>query len=552
MEQEPFTVRLGMRIASMAALLSPFQPPLWGTLLMAVPVLFYTALLSREDPSLAEAVAPFEPCLQVVRLLLLHWVVLVHGGVVRQCATVCGYIKECIVDVILLRGLTDNCGDTDLPPVFGYPMSRGEAVQAQAALAAATPYLCRLPLVLAFGQGWLWVCVLWALSMVLATYTAAADAILPWAAVPVVPKQLLWGLYVCYGLVAAGPVYKGILQGPRAHEGLVKCMLPTIIASGYIIPPAMLRADAIWPVAAAVGSAAMYGVIVLCAVVLPVVCVVAGLARVVWLGWGCLQLGIDSLIAAWIGLQSVWLDLRSVLSVVFQAAYSSVQLCIAQLLRWPVVAWRSVAAMYAALLSVINAVFIQPFVAVPALFGRSVSTMHTVFGYFAAVPSAAHTHLHTHHQSSKETLQEGVTPVDTPSSGRLWVLLLGTYLGVAAVLVMQALWAKRQALLHRWRGHSSTTPPTNAAAAGGAQAEAAGSSAGMQQDLREVDPAVECIACQEAVRTVCLRPCGHVVLCAACFDTISKNARRETVGGRMACPICRQEVKRHERGLLIV
>jgi len=489
---------------------------------MAVPVLFYKALLCRFDPNLAEAVAPFDPCFQVVRLLLLHWVVLVHGGVVRQCAAACAVIKKCLDDIIRLQGYTDLYGFADLPPMFAYPLPSGEDAClcvpcAQAALAAAATNLSRLTLVLAFGHGWLQVWVLWALSMVLTTYNAAADAILPLAAAPVVPKQLLWGLYVFYGLVAAGPIYRGIMAGPRFHEGVVGLLVPAVFEFGFLPHPAMLRADAMWADAAAAGSACMYGVMSLCAVALPVVCGVAALALLTWLVWGCLQLGIDSLVAGWIRLQSVWLELKYALSVLFQAAYSSAQLRIAWLLQWPVVAWRSLAL-------VINAVVVQPVVAVPDVYRRSVSTSQTMFGYFTAVPSAAHTHLHTHHQSSKETLQEGVTPVDRPSSGRLWVLLLGAYLGVAAVLVMQALWAKRQVLLHRLRVYSSTAPPTSAAAAGGAQdaSTAAGSSAGMQQDLREVDPAVECIACQEAVRTVCLRPCGHVVLCAACFDTISK------------------------------
>lgn len=405
-------------------------------------------------------------------------------------------------------------------------------------------------------EGWLWVWVVWAAGMALTTYNAAADAILPLVAVPVMPKQLLWGLYACYGLVAAGPVYRGISEGPRSQTGGVMCRLLTNIEFGYNTPPAMLCADAIWPLVAAFGSAIMYVVMFLCAVVLPVLWVVS---RVVWLGWSSMQLGIDSLtqtlIAARIGLEAVWFYLGHLLSAISQAAFSPVHLCIDELLRWPAAAGRSVAAVHAGLLHGIDAVLVKPYVAVPALYRRSVSAMHTVFRSFMAVPSAFDTYRHTHRQSSKEdTLQEGVTPVE-PGSGRLWVLLAGVYLGVAAVLVVQGLWAKRHVLLQRWRGHSNTAPPTSAAAAGGAQAAstAAGSSAGMQQHLREeVNSAVECIACQEAVRTVCLRPCGHVVLCGACFDTIARNARRETVGGRMACPICRQEVKRHERGLWIV
>ena len=48
----------------------------------------------------------------------------------------------------------------------------------------------------------------------------------------------------------------------------------------------------------------------------------------------------------------------------------------------------------------------------------------------------------------------------------------------------------------------------------------------------------ECVACMDRPPSKVLVPCGHLCLCAACFETLEEQSRCE----RVRCPLCRQHV----------
>lgn len=63
----------------------------------------------------------------------------------------------------------------------------------------------------------------------------------------------------------------------------------------------------------------------------------------------------------------------------------------------------------------------------------------------------------------------------------------------------------------------------------------------------------ECIVCQDAPRTIALKPCGHLACCTACFARLQRDASRMrgAAGGRAKCPVCRAEVKGHVAGIIL-
>jgi hypothetical protein len=63
----------------------------------------------------------------------------------------------------------------------------------------------------------------------------------------------------------------------------------------------------------------------------------------------------------------------------------------------------------------------------------------------------------------------------------------------------------------------------------------------------------ECIVCQDAPRTIALKPCGHLACCTACFARLQRDASRMrgAAGGRAKCPVCKAEVKGHVAGIIL-
>lgn len=60
---------------------------------------------------------------------------------------------------------------------------------------------------------------------------------------------------------------------------------------------------------------------------------------------------------------------------------------------------------------------------------------------------------------------------------------------------------------------------------------------------------MECIVCQDAVRSVALKPCGHLACCEACFARMQKDAAQSAccsgrrAGPGLKCPVCRADVQ---------
>jgi hypothetical protein len=66
----------------------------------------------------------------------------------------------------------------------------------------------------------------------------------------------------------------------------------------------------------------------------------------------------------------------------------------------------------------------------------------------------------------------------------------------------------------------------------------------------------ECVICQDAARSVALKPCGHLACCEACFarlqrDAVRCSSSRRSGPGRLKCPMCRADVQGHVAGIIL-
>jgi hypothetical protein len=64
---------------------------------------------------------------------------------------------------------------------------------------------------------------------------------------------------------------------------------------------------------------------------------------------------------------------------------------------------------------------------------------------------------------------------------------------------------------------------------------------------------MQCIVCQDAVRSVALKPCGHLACCEACFARLQQDASRCSSGrsSGLKCPVCRADVQGYVAGIIL-
>lgn len=68
-----------------------------------------------------------------------------------------------------------------------------------------------------------------------------------------------------------------------------------------------------------------------------------------------------------------------------------------------------------------------------------------------------------------------------------------------------------------------------------------------------VEDFTTCTLCYETPRSVCVKPCGHVISCEPCFRKLQRNAgqggKKKGDRGQLLCPVCKEVVQQHVAGI---